>query len=130
MEEQFKWIKTPDSMSHEAFVNDIDFTVSRYDYAGIVDRRYKSGYRVVPDSGINTTINFINVARNDRYQIRQIWQIGKPDTMYDLGKFMVVLLDIETVKLIPVSLSNNKNKVNFKVGAKMQFIYMGSAYTG
>jgi hypothetical protein len=117
-----------DSMTNDAVVIDVSITVARYDYSGKRDKRFKSGWRVLPESGINTIINYIIIERDDRYLVSQIWQIGEPNKEDDLGLFMVVFMSPETVKLIPLSLSQNKNKVHFNIKNKLKCIYYGAIY--
>lgn len=126
MESKFIYEERKDTMSHECGILEMDVTINRYDFAGIVDRRFKSGYRIKPQSGVNTMINYINAERNDRFKMRQIWQIGKPKTSSDLGKYMVVSLLPDYIKLIPVSLNQNLDRKSFLFTNKIDFIYYGS----
>jgi len=128
--EHFKWEQKEDLMTHEAKLIRFDFTVSRYDYAGIKDRRFKTGYRVMPESGVNTVINHIIVEDNPRYKPGQLWQIGEPNTEKDLGVFAISALNFGERTLIPVSLSQNKDKAYFSIRSSLESLYWGSRFVG
>lgn len=116
--------KRENHMVHTAAVVRADMFMSKYNIKGVVDRRYKSGYRVKPENGYYITIDF-HVQRSDWFRIRAIVNIGKPKTEYDFGRYMVVELTPETVKLIPCSLVQNKNRPHLVIPDKLELFFYG-----
>lgn len=123
----FELAERKDLMSHENIVLNADVSITRYDIKGKQDRRFKSGRRILPSSGINVIVNYIMVERREQFKLNQMWNVGKFDSPYNLGTFAVVEMTSESVKLIPASLSQNKDRYNFKIG-KTDLLYMGSFY--
>lgn len=59
-----------DKMTHDGQLITAKLVINHYEIKGVPDRRFKTGWRVVPEIGHNTVIEF-DIKSNERYQISQ-----------------------------------------------------------
>lgn len=122
----YQFPERTDTMPHIGTIVSTELHIKDYAIAGVVDRRFKSGYRVKPERGVRIWIDF-KMVRVGQYQTGQYWCVGDPKK-FTFGIYQIVEITLDYAKFISIMLNQNNNKLNLVIPDKINMLYYGFGF--